>query len=262
MARIKNLVEGCTTNVAYPYLTAAGSLTLQAHNELVNPFNAEDISWKPTDVKDEKCIALAYADKRVYEERLDQVFGPQNWSVELEVSTAPYKKVVKERRKNYKDPNSEIVTPAGVIEGYKVFVIATVKVNGVGSKASTSVAETDDENSIMTAEAQAFKRACSIYGIGKYLYNLPRIECEYKWKKIVNPPTLPEWALPAIRCEDCLEKITTTEFKDSNNNILSWNSTETVKRSQSHFSKNLCVACMKLRREKTVPTDVEKKVAE
>jgi hypothetical protein len=223
-------------------------LTTLARQQLANPFNPEDISWKPTDVKDGKCIALAYADKRVYEERLDLVFGPQNWGVSITSYSCDYRKVKKAKRKDWKDPNSEIISPEEILEGSKVNVIIEIAVNGFLSKASTGVSETDDENSITTAEAQAFKRACSMFGIGKYLYNLPRFNTEYKYGKMTDTPTLPDWALPAYYCSDCSKQIKTTQFKNKDESISSWNPTEILKRSNAHFGSDLCVDCMKKRR--------------
>jgi hypothetical protein len=33
------------------------------------------------------------------------------------------------------------------------------------------------------AEAQAFKRACSAFGLGRYLYSLPQVWAEYNQEK-------------------------------------------------------------------------------
>ncbi len=240
---------------SHPYLDSNGALTKLALQQLKNPFNPEDIYWKPTNVKANKCIALAYADARTYQERLDLVFGSQNWSVAISnVYTAPYKIIKKARRKDWKDPESEIIEPEQIIDGHRVMVVVRVSVNGLGFRESSGVSESEDENSITTAEAQAFKRACSMYNIGKYLYFLPKYEdCEYSYGKIKNPPALPSWAIPAIYCEDCSNEIKTTEFKDKDDNVVAWNSIETTKRSQAHFGKDLCVDCMKKRKEANPP---------
>ena len=264
MGRMKKTVE-VIPDVIKPstylsYLNPDGSLTNRALKQLAAPFAVEDIKWKPTDVKSNKCIALCYADKRVYEERLDTVFGPQNWTVDIVSYASPYRKVKKAKYKKYNDPTSDLISPEEVIEGHKVFAIVTVSITGIGHKTSSSDSETDDENSIMTAEAQAFKRACSMYGIGKYLYDLPRSECDYSYGKITNVPSLPDWAIPTLVCEDCDNNIKTTEFKGKNDTIQAWNPTEIVKRSQAHFSKDLCMDCMRKRREQTVPKDVDKKI--
>jgi len=41
---------------------------------------------------------------------------------------------------------------------------------GLGSHSATGEEWTDDENAGTSAEAQAFKRACACFGLGRYLY--------------------------------------------------------------------------------------------
>ena len=47
------------------------------------------------------------------------------------------------------------------------------------------------------AISDAFKRAAVMFGIGRYLYNLPNVwvECD-EYGHIVKPPELPDWAHP------------------------------------------------------------------
>ena len=255
MPRVSKLPSPPEPPNTRPYLDYNGALTKLALQQLKNPFNPEDIYWKPTNVKSNKCIALAYADARTYQERLDLVFGPQNWTVAISnVFVSPYKVIKKARYKTWNDPTSELIEPEQVIDGHRVMVIVRVSVNGLGFRESSGVSESEDENSITTAEAQAFKRACSMYNIGKYLYFLPKYEdCEYSYGKIKNPPSLPAWAIPAVYCEDCSNEIKTTEFKDKEDNVLAWNSIEITKRSQAHFGKDLCLDCMKKRKEANPP---------
>ena len=48
-----------------------------------------------------------------------------------------------------------------------------------------------------TAEAQAFKRAASCYGLGRYLYNLAEMWVPLnEHRQPFESPTLPQWALP------------------------------------------------------------------
>src|SRR5215471_18688630 len=50
------------------------------------------------------------------------------------------------------------------------------------------------------AEAQAFKRACACFGLGRYLYNLEGgwVDLDNK-KQPKSTPKLPDWALPKRR---------------------------------------------------------------
>jgi len=36
-----------------------------------------------------------------------------------------------------------------------------------------------EENAATSAEAQAFKRACSAFGLGRYIYSVPQVWAEY-----------------------------------------------------------------------------------
>ena len=49
-------------------------------------------------------------------------------------------------------------------------------------------AEANDPNAATSAVAQAFKRACSAFGLGRYLYSLPKLWVDYNdgAKAIVN----------------------------------------------------------------------------
>lgn len=245
-----------------PYLTPSGALTELAKKRLANPFDPESVYWKPTNVKSGKCTALAYGDKRAYEERLDEVFGPENWGDELTtIQTSPYHIVKKAKHKIWNDPTSEITEPEQIIDGFRVMAVMRINVRGLLSKESSGVSETEDENSITTAEAQAFKRACSLLGIGKYLYSLPRYnDVEIAYGKIKNPPKLPDWALPTSYCSDCTIQIKTTEFKTKDDTVQSWNPTEIIKRSQAHFGTDLCMDCMRKRKVKVTPASVDSRL--
>jgi hypothetical protein len=113
------------------------------------PFNAKDVEFRPgATTKDKtKAIGLAYVDKRIYEDRLDNIVGTENWSVEY----------------RHLGENAIIcrLTIAGVVR------------EDVGEFSK------DDVSSFPTAVAQAFKRACSSFGLGRYLYSLPQVWAEY-----------------------------------------------------------------------------------
>jgi hypothetical protein len=55
----------------------------------------------------------------------------------------------------------------------------------------------DESNAMTTAEAQAFKRAASCYGLGRYLYNLAEMWVPLnEHRQPFEFPSLPQWALP------------------------------------------------------------------
>lgn len=124
-----------------------GELQRQIMTELARPFHPSFITWKPTNVKDGRALALIYADLRAYQQRLDEVLG-YNWNVRYE--------------------------PWGDDR-----IIATVTIWGEGhifSVGRSSTGEVDNQSERReiggtVAEAQAFKRACAMLGLGRYLYS-------------------------------------------------------------------------------------------
>lgn len=124
-------------------------LTKDVMQALAQPFPAEAIQWKPGATNRDKTrgLALAYVDLRHYIDRLNEVAGT-HWSDDYEVQEAG--KVVLCR-----------LTIAGV------------------TRCDVGEAPPNDENTATTALAQAFKRACVKFGLGAYLYRLPRTWVEY-----------------------------------------------------------------------------------
>src|SRR4029453_17680846 len=54
------------------------------------------------------------------------------------------------------------------------------------------------DNAATAAEAQAFKRACSVFGLGRYLYDVPAVWVDLdEYNRPVQTPSLPGWALPS-----------------------------------------------------------------
>lgn len=113
--------------------------------KLAEPFPSRDISWLPGATKESKCLAMPYADLRVYMDRLDELCG-LTWHVEY--------------------------SPWGDR------IICQLTIAGV-TRSSTGESDAKDPNAGTVAEAQAFKRACSMFSLGRYLYNLPSVWVEY-----------------------------------------------------------------------------------
>jgi hypothetical protein len=119
-------------------------------HELQKPFHPSDVYWKPGSLnKDQtKALAMAYATLRAYQNRLDEICG-----VDWAVSYLPW--------------------------GERI--ICNLTIGGV-TRSSTGEADSREEKSEIAgtaAEAQAFKRACSAFGLGRYLYFLPTAWVEY-----------------------------------------------------------------------------------
>jgi hypothetical protein len=86
-------------------------------------------------------------DLRHYIDRLNEVAGP-DWSDEYQVQ-----------------------------DGGKV-VVCRLTIGGI-TRSDVGEAKPNDENTATTALAQAFKRACVKFGLGAYLYRLPRTWVPY-----------------------------------------------------------------------------------
>lgn len=118
--------------------------------ELQKPFRPQDVYWKPGSVSKEgtKALALPYATLRAYQQRLDTICGG-DWSVTY--------------------------TPWGDR------IICHLTLHEV-TRSSTGEADSQQERSEIagtSAEAQAFKRTCSMFGLGRYLYHLPNLWVAY-----------------------------------------------------------------------------------
>jgi hypothetical protein len=125
------------------------TLTREMMEALAQPFPAEAIQWKPGATNKEKtrALALAYVDSRWYLDRLDAVAGP-DWGDDYEVQ------------------------PGGTV------VLCRLTIAGV-TRTDIGEAESNDQNTATSALAQAFKRACARFGLGRYLYRLPKAWEEY-----------------------------------------------------------------------------------
>jgi len=152
--------------------------------QLEVPFDPAQIKWRVmrTSTDGRSGAVLPFADPRAYTDRLNQLFTPTGWSRAYTITTAPSLTRL--------DKGKVIVTS-------KVLVASSVTINRLGSHTGTGEEWADRENAVTSADAQAFKRACSCYGLGRYLYRF-----EETWVRLdrrgapIAVPELPAWALP------------------------------------------------------------------
>jgi hypothetical protein len=237
-------------------------LTQEILNKLAEPFDLDEIYFLPSGTGSTSTmqIAAAYADKRAYAERMDSVLGPDSWQVTISCSIGPYKKL--ENDWDNKTPDGK--PGKKMTEGSKVLVVAEVSVK-IGEewvvKSSSGAADMSDDNSITTAEAQAVKRAISMWGPGKYFYQLGRMEAPYNKtsKKFTAEPSLPDWAVPKYDCEDCKKVIKTHEWVDKNSVHKSMSIKDIIERSKQTYNAKLCAVCQNERR--TTPKEVDLRLA-
>ena len=154
---------------------------------LEEPFSSKDVKWlvAATSRDGRKGRMTPYADPRAYTDRLNQVFTASGWTRDYTVQTlAPIT-----RLKNDKP-----------IQTGKVLVTCVVSIPGVGAHSGCGEEWAEDPNALTSAEAQAFKRACSNFGLGRYFYNFSEMWVDLdEYKHPRELPTLPSWALP--QCE-------------------------------------------------------------
>jgi hypothetical protein len=156
----------------------------QAVAELEVPFDASLIEWRVTAKSGDKGtlrgLLLPYADQRAYTDRLNSLFTPAGWTRNYAVHTSG---------------NFERSRDGKMVA--KVFVTCEVTILGLGSHSATGEEWADDENAGTSAEAQAFKRACCCFGLGRYLYHFSGTWIDLDDRnRPKGHPALAGWATP------------------------------------------------------------------
>jgi hypothetical protein len=83
------------------------------------------------------------------------------------------------------------------IQSGKVLVTCTLTIHGLGCHTGSGEDWADEQNAMTSAEAQAFKRACTCFGLGRYLYNFAEMWVPLnEHRQPLQVPALPQWALP------------------------------------------------------------------
>jgi hypothetical protein len=148
------------------------------------PFDPSQIEWRVMNTTKAQQPArgqvVPYADQRAYTDRLNALFTPAGWTRKYTIHTSA----------NFERSKDQKIVA-------KVLVACELTIFGVGSHSATGEEWADNSNAGTAAEAQAFKRSCACFGLGRYLYyftgtwvNLD----EHKRPKSV--PQLAGWATP------------------------------------------------------------------
>jgi len=110
------------------------------------------------------CLALPYADKRMYEDRLNALV-PDRWSTPAMTPLVA---------------GNKLVIPV-------TLVICEIAHTDVGEAFLTSLSRKgeprEEENAATEAYSQAFRRACAQVGLGRYLYDSPKVWVPYDPQK-------------------------------------------------------------------------------
>jgi hypothetical protein len=162
--------------------------------QLEAPFATEEIKWRVTHTtKDaKKGAVIPYADQRAYTDRLNKVLTPSGWTREYIVTTV--------------SNISRMVTRDKTILTGKILITCIVTIPGVGAHTGSGEEWADNENAMTAAEAQAFKRACSYYDLGRYFYDIAEQWVELDdYKRPKQTPKLSGASTPGQRQQQGME---------------------------------------------------------
>ena len=142
----------------------------ELYAQLCQPFDERDLRYRAGAVSRDKtkAQALPYVEPRVYEDHLN-VLVPGDWSVTF-------------------DPWGE------------QRIICRLTIHGVTRSSTGEASDSPDAIAGTSAEAQAFKRACAKFGLGRYLYAIPTTWSDYHaTTRKLTPPSSRSSQVPAPR---------------------------------------------------------------
>jgi hypothetical protein len=187
-------IAGLNGHPGVPNLGPA--FTTERMKELVaaleEPFDPTEIKWRVTNTTQIgsrngprfRGQMLAYADPRAYTDRLNELFTPAGWTRDYAVQ------LIQNFERKERGSAERTISA-------KIVVTSKVTIHGFGAHTGLGEEWADNDNAGTAAEAQAFKRACSCFGLGRYLYDLEGqwVDLDEK-KRPLETPRLPDWARP------------------------------------------------------------------
>src|ERR1051326_7187431 len=149
--------------------------TAKLLEDLQVPFDQALIRWRANEFKFVQRrkfgLFFPHTDPRAYKDRLNALFGPMAWCDSYVITTIPT----------------------------KILVVCQLTINAFGPHAHSATGEewSKNPNATTAAEAQAFKRACASFGLGRYLYYFGGVWLEVdRENQPLVVPSLPQWAMP------------------------------------------------------------------
>jgi hypothetical protein len=149
------------------------------------PFDPSQIEWRVMNTTKGQQPArgqvVPYADQRAYTDRLNALFTPAGWTRKYTIHTSP----------NFERSADQKIAA-------KVLITCELTIFGLGSHSATGEEWADNSNAGTAAEAQAFKRSCACFGLGRYLYYFTGTWVALDDRK--RPKSVPQlagWATPA-----------------------------------------------------------------
>ena len=147
------------------------------------PFHPSVIEWRVTNTSkggSPRGQVMPYADQRAYTDRLNALVTPAGWTRRYTIHTSA----------NFERSKDQKIVA-------KVLVTCELTIFGLGSHSATGEEWADDDNAATAAEAQSFKRACSCFGLGRYLYYFTGTWVDLDDRRRPKAiPILPDWATP------------------------------------------------------------------
>src|SRR5581483_2916537 len=136
------------------------------------PFEPRDVKFKPQMVKNNRCLAMAYIDARLIQDRLDEVLGVENWEDAYKILS-----------------DGSVMCRLRIKLGDR-----WISKTDVGSPSE----QPDVGDRLKAAFSDALKRAAVKFGIGRYLYRLSAQWVDYDpvKKQLTQLPQLPAFAIP------------------------------------------------------------------
>jgi hypothetical protein len=182
--------QNATEPILLPGIIATGASRFSAERikELVAalevPFDPSQIEWRVMNTTKSQPLrgqVVPYANQRAYTDRLNALFTPAGWTRKYAIHTSA---------------NFERTSDQKIVA--KVLVTCELTIFGLGSHSATGEEFADDPNAGTAAEAQAFKRSASCFGLGRYLYYFRGtwIDLDER-KRPKSVPQLAGWATPA-----------------------------------------------------------------
>ncbi|MGH9553714.1 MAG: Rad52/Rad22 family DNA repair protein, partial [Terriglobales bacterium] len=182
--------QSAPESISPPGMLASGASPFPAEQirELVAalevPFDPWQIEWRVMNTTKGQPLrgqVVPYADQRAYTDRLNALFTPAGWTRKYAIHTSA---------------NFERTSDQKIVA--KILVTCELTIFGLGSHSATGEEWADDPNAGTSAEAQAFKRSASCFGLGRYLYYFTGTWVDLdERKRPKSVPQLAGWATPA-----------------------------------------------------------------
>jgi hypothetical protein len=117
--------------------------------QLAEPFDPSEIKWRVAHTTQDgsRGAVIPFADPRAYTDRLNQVVNPSGWTRTYNVATVSAVTRLKRDK---------------VIQSGKVLVTCALTIHALGCHTGSGEDFADEPNAMTSAEAQAFKRACTL----------------------------------------------------------------------------------------------------